>query len=77
MQGPSGVDAPRCLWLVERPDGYTMQCDVAPHAMGWMVWFTVGSQRIGGHRFESLDGAKQWGHQLLQDIQRSVAPVSA
>lgn len=72
MQGPplSMVTPAQRLWLLQRPDGLTMQCEVAPHAFGWMVWFTVDTQRIGGHRFDSFDGAKAWGNEFLANLKR-------
>lgn len=58
----------RRLWAVERPDGHVFSCEIERSQLGWMVWFSVNDQLVGGHQFEALQAATEWADVLLREL---------
>lgn len=65
---PGNPNEPRRLWTLERPDGEVLSCDIEPAKPGWMVWFSVNGQRVGGHRFDTRSMATAWADLLLSEL---------
>ncbi len=61
-------DTRRRLWALERPEGHVFSCELERSQLGWMVWFSVDGQRVGGHRFEALSAATEWADVLLSEL---------
>ena len=59
------IDHVRNVWTFERATGDTFSCALEPTANGWMAWFSVNGQRVGGHRFEEKAAAVRWADDLL------------
>lgn len=66
------LDSRRRLWTLERP-GCTFSCDLERSRSGWMVWFSVNNQDVGGHRFDGLASATEWADRLMTELPNGVA----
>lgn len=64
------------LWTLERPGGDVFSCHIERSKPGWMVWFSVNDQRVGGHRFDSRSMATAWADVLLSELPRPAGAVS-
>lgn len=64
------VGAQHRVWEVRRATGEVFRCDLESTPGGWMAWFSVNGQRLGGHRFDEKSPAIVWADSLLTAFQR-------